>query len=339
MALKRKKIARRKKSVLNRKTTKNAKLTLVGKVYRKTLDFFNKYKVLVVLWSVKGILGVALAGLIAFSIHKSLPTIKGLFGEGALFNTFKFVYEELEVPDFKSFISPDNDNFKKISVKRVLILRKSNTILLSGSIDFNSVAKIMQEANRKNLKLRPGIPFYLVIDTPGGFVEAGKNLISFLQALPRKVHTLAINASSMGFHIAQNLNKRYVLKNGYYMSHNIIVPRISGQWGGELEAQIKNQKKLSDYSNYVASKRMGISLKEYEKFIKNNVTIFAYEAVKLKVADEVVLARCDKSLDGTIIGIETHPYTHKKYLVKRSECPLIKGVLKATPLRGIRTKR
>ena len=319
-----------------RKTvSKNKKSSLIGRVFHKTLSLFNKYKMLIVFWGIKGVLGVALAGLIAFSIHKSLPTIKNLFGDGALFNTFKFVYEELEIPDFEKFVTPNNDNVKKINVKKVLVLKDSNTLLLRGDVTFGSVARVMQSANKKSLKLSPGIPLYLVVDTEGGSVAAGKDLISFLQALPRKVHTLTLLSSSMGFHIVQNLNKRYVLSNGLYISHNMIIDGLKGQWGGDLEQKIKTQKKLSDYSNYVASKRIGMTLKQYQEFIRNDVAIFGYEAVKLKVADEVVLARCDKSLKGAIVKIHNNPYTGKSFLIRKSKCPLIRGVLKSTPFRRL----
>jgi|TARA_R110000851_G_scaffold31743_1_gene85532 ATP-dependent protease ClpP protease subunit len=167
---------------------------------------------------------------------------------------------------------------------------------------------------------------YIVAYTPGGSISAGQLFFDTLKALPCKFHTLTIFSASMGYQMTQNLGKRYILPSGTLMSHRASVSGISGELGGELDAIIKNLTDSVTDLEIVASKRVGITLEAYRDAIRDELWLTAEEAVKLNHADEIVLAKCDKSLMGT--HIETVRTFFGSYKVEYSNCPIITSPLR-----------
>ena len=98
-------------------------------------------------------------------------------------------------------------------------LEESNHIYLNQAFKPATVAGVMEEALRKDSELEEGKPIYLVLYSPCGSIVAGRELINFLKGLGRDVHTISLFATSMGFHTAQSLGKRYSLPNGTLMTH------------------------------------------------------------------------------------------------------------------------
>lgn len=205
---------------------------------------------------------------------------------------------------------------------KTITLEAGTTVVLRGPVTGSSVAKAMRELRDASRRVSKNTPLYLVLDTPGGSIVDGMDLIDFAKALPQKVHTVTLFAASMGFQIAQNLDTRYIITNGTLMSHRASVNGLGGQVKGELETRYHMIRRTVDYLDFVASKRMGIDAKTYENKVLNEYWVYGFDAVSAKVADEQVLIRCGQSLDGseamvfnTIFG----PVT-----VTFSKCPLIK---------------
>lgn len=183
--------------------------------------------------------------------------------------------------------------------QEVIVLGKKNTILFRGVVNMLSVAKIQNEALRMSLKLPPSTPIYLVLDTPGGSVEAGNILIDTLRALPNKVHTINLFSASMGFHIAESLDDRLILPSGTLMSHRMSVGGISGQVPGEAVTSINYALRLAERMDKQASKRLGMSFNDYRALIQNEVWLDGQDAVDAHFADREVLAICGSDLQGT----------------------------------------
>ena len=216
----------------------------------------------------------------------------------------------------------DTSPIKNQDIKKTITLEDGTVTTLRGPVTGASVAKAMkslQAASRKNSK---DTHLQLVLDTPGGDIVAGNELIDFAKALPQKVDTVILFAASMGFQIAQNLDTRYITRNGTLMSHRARVGGLGGQVKGELETRYRMIRRTVDQLDFVAATRMGMDTKAYETLVLNEYWVYGFDAVGDKAADEEVAVRCGESMDGSeAVNFETMFGTVK---VTFSKCPLMK---------------
>jgi len=180
-----------------------------------------------------------------------------------------------------------------------ITLRKNNTVVMNEAFNASSVAKVQQQLLFLALKTKKDI--YLVLNTPGGSVSAGQELIHFANNLPNKVHTITVFAASMGYLTAQHLGKRYIVPHGAFMSHRASISGLSGQVPGEANSRLKYISQQVKELSINTAKRVGVSYKSYMSSIYNELWLTANEAVRLNHADEVVNVKCDKSLSKTHI--------------------------------------
>lgn len=213
-------------------------------------------------------------------------------------------------------------DIKLQAAKKIITLEASNTVVLRGPVTGSSVATAIKSLRVASRRVPKSTPLYLVLDTPGGDIVAGTDLIDFAKALPQKVHTVTLFAASMGFQIAQNLNNRYIVPNGQLMSHRARVGGLGGQIKGEFETRYRMIRRTVDALDYIASQRMGIDTKTYENLIFNEYWVYGFDAVAAKVADEQVLVRCGESMDG--YDVTTFDTVFGTVRVTFSKCPLIK---------------
>lgn len=183
----------------------------------------------------------------------------------------------------------------------VINLTSKNTISFSQRVTQVYVAKKLVEFRNLVSKLGPNEPIFLVLSTPGGSISAGNQFINTIRAYPNPVHTITLFAASMGYHFVQSLDKRLILPNGILMSHRAYLSGVSGQLNGELNTIINFYQALTQSMDVLASKRVGMSLSQYQKLIQNEYWVFGQNAVKSNHADAVVRAKCDSSLNGTHI--------------------------------------
>jgi ATP-dependent protease ClpP protease subunit len=150
-----------------------------------------------------------------------------------------------------------------------------------------------------DVSLPKGEPIYLVLNTPGGDVEAGNQLIDTANGLSRPVHTITIFAASMGFNTVQALGNRYILPSGTLMAHRVRVGGIGGQVPGEFLTAVTRVIRQTQRMEMRNASRMGISFADYTKLINAEYWVDGEDAVRQGVADAVVNIRCDASLEGT----------------------------------------
>jgi ATP-dependent Clp protease protease subunit len=183
-----------------------------------------------------------------------------------------------------------------------IILTKDNTIVLSTGFSGASVADLIGQAKQLNADLKSGYPIYLFLDTPGGSIQAGLELIEYLEGLNRPVHTITLFAASMGFQLVQHLGKRYVLKYGVLMSHKAS-GGFRGEFGGngsQLDSRYRFYlRRLDLMDKQTVSRTNGKkTLKQYQLEYDNELWLNGAEAVKFGYADEVVTIKCDQTLKG-----------------------------------------
>lgn len=182
------------------------------------------------------------------------------------------------------------------AISRTIIrLNEKNTVLLMGPVDKYSVMLVNSELRKLNKSLPSKEPIYLILATPGGSVIDGMDIVNLAQSLDRPVHTITSFAASMGFVIAQHLNKRYILQNGILMSHRMKAS-AQGEVGGEMDEELAFAKAISREISKVCAERMSMELEAYEKRVSDEWWLYGQHAVENKAADEVVTVDCSEGL-------------------------------------------
>lgn len=245
------------------------------------------------------------------------------------------VSDKILIPPTKGLKS-NPQTIKIKPAEKTLQLEKSNTVVLKGPVTAQSVATVQNEIQHKAFKLSKTKPIYLVLDTPGGSVFAGLQLIDFIRSLDHKVHTVTLFAASMGFQIAQNLDTRYIGTSATLMSHRAKLGGFGGQLDGEFESRYLMIKRQVDYLDTIAANRMKLSLPQYKQLILNEYWVHGYDSIAQNAADEQVNLTCGQSMAGTKQSKVNTIFG--QFEVKFSECPLIKAPL-AVEYKGKHVKK
>jgi ATP-dependent protease ClpP protease subunit len=179
--------------------------------------------------------------------------------------------------------------------KQVIALTQENTVLLHGPVTFESSRGVLAEMRIKDKNMLKGEPMYLILNTPGGSVLDGMDIVSLAQSFDRPVHTITYFAASMGFVIAQHLGTRYILQNGILMSHRMKTG-AQGEVGGELDEALAFARAISREINLVCAERMSMEVEDYEKRVSDEWWLYGQHAVNNKAADEVITVSCTDGL-------------------------------------------
>lgn len=213
----------------------------------------------------------------------------------------------------------------------LVILTDSNTLSLNTYYSEDSVAPIIQRALELDKNLPTNEPIYLVINSGGGSIRAGMQLIQVLAALNRPVHTISMFSASMGFETVQGLGDRLILESGTLMSH-----RASGLFYGEFPSgNLENRykywaKRIFRKDRLTVERNPNLkSLRHYHKVIANEYWCEGRQCVRHGFADKVVSSRCDSTLQGTKTEWIKHMINGYPVMIELifSKCPLQPYVL------------
>jgi ATP-dependent protease ClpP protease subunit len=258
--------------------------------------------------------------------YKAVPHINRYIEETRLTEFIEVSSEKFDIKFDQEGVKLKSEEVKLNPKKiRTIVLNSSNTYTFRTPVTDDSVGKAQKVLFRMDRRLPKGKPIYLVLDTPGGSVFAGANFIDSINSLKRPVHTITLFAASMGFQIAQNLDRRYITRFGTLMSHRARLAGLGGQMDGELESRYNMLKKVVHYLDLVASKRLKMPLKDYKEKINPELWIHGFESVGKNAADEMVGLKCGSSMSGVIE--EKMNTMFGQISVVFSECPLIKAPL------------
>lgn len=219
--------------------------------------------------------------------------------------------------------------FSSVAISKEILLTDQNTVTLRGPVNASTVAETMQKLSELNRKGTSNDPIYLVLLTPGGSVYDGLSLIEYMNSLKRPVHSIAIMAASMGFHILQNSKERYITKYGTIMSH-----RANGGVGGDIPQQVNSRLKhindiLEKMDSHVISRTNGkYNKSSYGELIRDEYWAVGSNAVDDSFVDGVAAVKCDDSLNK--YSESTFQTLFGTFKVSFSNCPLITLPLKVS---------
>lgn len=202
-----------------------------------------------------------------------------------------------------------------------VMLTPSNHVLIRGEIN-ESTYSVIKPALLSDDKET----FYVVLDTPGGDVQVGEDIIEALKT-KTNIKTITIEASSMGSAIVQGLpGERLMVESGRMMFHEAM-GTISGNFGGLLQSRTKHWEERISIIEERNSKRMGITLKDYKTKAKSEIWYTSKSALGVAV-DKLITLECSKEL----LEKETTTEINLGFMTMKqttSSCPLIKN---STPL-------
>lgn len=212
-----------------------------------------------------------------------------------------------------------------------ILLGTANTVTLRGEINDESAQAAALEL--MHLSVQRGsqsYTIYLVLDTPGGSIAAGEDLIEVAKSIPN-LKTVTIFAASMGSAIVQALpGERLMVDSGIQMFHRA-AGRVGGQFEtGELESRLEFYKKMVRKMEKRSADRMGMSLKLYKQKVKDEMWLISDEAIEGKAADKIVSLACTETLSAKkqVISMEIFIF---KIDLEYSGCPLLRS---PTPVAG-----
>ena len=204
-----------------------------------------------------------------------------------------------------------------------VLLKRNNTYTFRGPVTWNSISHAQSSILKLDSKLPKDEPIYLVLDTPGGSVFAGKAFLDAMKSIDREIKTVTMDAASMGFIFVQHLGERLITPTGSLMSHRAS-GGVRGQFNGELESRLKYYKSVFRHMEKIVADRVGLSLEEYQKAIINEWWSYGEEALDDNLADKLVNIKCSRALLKHRIKLKVSSF-FGSYEVVYSGCPLISG--------------
>lgn len=215
-----------------------------------------------------------------------------------------------------------------VAVANTITLDADNTVALRDAFNSGSVANAINKLQELHATLPEHRNINLYLNSPGGSIIAGNELIKFINSLGREVNVICDFCASMGFQTFQGINgKRYITKFGVLMSH-----KAYGGFRGEFPGQVENRlnfwlKRLAKMDEIVVSRTNGKqTLQSYQALYENEYWCNDTDCVEAGFADAIADVKCSKTLSGTISQIIRTFFGPVELIM--SKCPLVTGVLK-----------
>jgi ATP-dependent Clp protease protease subunit len=216
----------------------------------------------------------------------------------------------------------------------VIDLNLNNTVTLNDAVSANSVTETILSLAKLESNQEPVI--YLVLNTPGGSVFDGLDLIQYLKGYKKPVKTVNIFSASMGFQIAQaNPGERLITNTGVLMSHP-----VSGMEGGEFGEGMSIDNRIAYLKQIITTMDSGVvartngkqTLESYRKQYDNELWTTGDYAVSGGYADKVVDLSCASNLSSSIKSTQSRYYLEGPISLEikydMSSCPLSTSVLR-----------
>ena len=205
----------------------------------------------------------------------------------------------------------------KPAIAEEITLTPDNTLVLRGEVRFNNMVQLSHK-----LLTSKAETVYLFIDSPGGEIFSGLQLVHAIQATNKKVVCIANTAISMAFIIFQACDERVIVEHSVLMQH---MPSYGSQ------GQEPNNYSYSEFIHSMAqglykmqAEKMGMSVKDFYSKIRDDWWMFDDQGIENKAADRKVSVTCSPELLAKY-DVETFQVFIFTVKLKFNGCPLIMG--------------
>lgn len=197
-------------------------------------------------------------------------------------------------------------------------LKKDNFVSLREAIDQDVSSRLLAKLN--TIEAKHDI-LYLYINSPGGDVMAGFEIINYIKSLQdrsKQVVCIAHNAMSMAFAIFQYCSQRYILYAATLMQHQMTL-QVKGKLY-DINSRMQYLNVIEHKINQDQATRLNMSVANFTKLIQNDWWLYGEEILQQKAADKVVSLACAFDNYEEIVVIQT---LFGDVQMKYSACPLI----------------
>ena len=197
-------------------------------------------------------------------------------------------------------------------------LKKDNFVSLREPINQDSSSRLLAKLNAIESKHEI---LYLYINSPGGSVIAGLEIVNYIKSLQQRgkqIKCIAHNAMSMAFLIFQFCSQRLILHSSTLMQHQISLETAGKLY--DMNSRMGYLNSLEASLNQQQATRLDMKLEDFIKNIQNDWWLYAEDIIKHKAADKIVSFFCAfDNYDETIVSTTLFGDVSMKY----SACPLI----------------
>ena len=192
------------------------------------------------------------------------------------------VVDPTGVPQSTPSPSVDNSFEGSKTIQRISV-NKDNTVFILTDINESAIFTA-QEITEKGKKVKD---LYVLINSPGGSVLDGAQIVAAIQASPARVHTVCLQlCASMGSIIHAYGHERLMLDRSLLMNHQAAL-------GLQGPIEIVRSRLLTLYRytqkfDAFIAKRAGISLEQFNLMFSNEQWIDAEDATYQKFNDSIV---------------------------------------------------
>ncbi len=212
------------------------------------------------------------------------------------------------------------------SPKKIKLIPK-NFIVLDKAFNEKNVSAVLAKATRlfNKYKKNKNFKLYLILNSPGGSIQAGLNLMDGLNALG-KIDTITLFAGSMGFQTVQNLNYRYIIPHGVFMAH-----KAKGGFSGEFPGQLDSRynfwlRRLLSMDKQTVKRTKGKhTLITFRALMENEYWCEGVDCIKQGFADRLASISCNTQLLKSNVTEMSYEFLGQiiKVNVSQNNCPII----------------
>ena len=197
-------------------------------------------------------------------------------------------------------------------------LKKDNFVSLREKISADSSSKLLAKLNSIEARYDN---IYIYINSPGGDVIAGLEIINYiksLQARSKQVLCIAHNAMSMAFAIFQYCSQRYILYSSSLMQHQMSLG-VKGKLY-DINSRMSYLNSLESTLNQDQATRLELTSERFAQLIQNDWWLYAGDIIGNNAADKMVSFFCSfDNYDETVVTQTLFGEIKITY----SACPLI----------------
>ena len=198
---------------------------------------------------------------------------------------------------------------------KTITLYSYNSIALRGSIDGDNASRFINQLARNTENT-----VIVYIDSSGGSVGAGMNIIDAIKSSGKRVICIANTAMSMSFSIFQSCTVRLVTPHAMLMQHQGAL-RVSGDTNKAI-SEFQVMLKTFDECDRMDAEKLKMPLRVFQNKIKDDWWLFGPEIVDSGAADAIVQVRCSKELSDTN-DIIANSFVFSIVKIVYSSCPLV----------------